>query len=227
MSHLKTAIVSFESESFFRQQGFSPLSRTPFLMNGRGPKGQRHRFTHREDALIKEGVGQFGTSSWEEIASGLPGTTARQCRERWRHFLSGRREVDWTEDEDKIIVDKVQELGPKWTHIASLLCHRTDADVKARWHVVFKRIRQTSARNFNDSRRIARRERSHALHSDDEHSHNGQAAAGGGTDEKMTIASDGIAAVMDHLVSGDPAPFRKQSDGGGLFNIDSSWFSNE
>jgi hypothetical protein len=204
---------------------FTALS-ISMLTAGR-PKGQRHRFTHRENIFIKETVEQLGTSSWERISSGLPGTTARQCRERWRHFLSGHPEVDWTEDEDKIIVDKVQELGPKWARISSLLRHRTDNDVKARWRVLFKRIRQRHGRNIDDRRTIARRERSHLSQSDDEHSRDEDAADGRGGEENMTIAKDGIAAVMDTVLSADPTAFEKQSGQSGLFDIDPSWFSNE
>jgi hypothetical protein len=110
------------------------------------PKQQRHRFCDCEDRLLENLVQQHGTSSWDQVAAGLPGRTARQCRERWKHHLSGR-ESAWTEAEDDFLWQKVGEIGQKWTRIASLLSDRTDYQAKTRWTYLFKQRRRSCFRS--------------------------------------------------------------------------------
>jgi hypothetical protein len=109
-------------------------------------KQQRHRFCDCEDRLLENLVQQHGTSSWDQVAAGLPGRTARQCRERWKHHLSGREAV-WTEAEDDFLWQKVGEIGQKWTRIASLLSDRTDYQAKTRWTYLFKQRRRSCFRS--------------------------------------------------------------------------------
>jgi hypothetical protein len=62
----------------------------------------------------------------------------RQCRERWKHYLSGSTtRVPWTPEEDRLLFDRVCELGPCWTKIAGLLGTRTDIEVKTRWFLMY------------------------------------------------------------------------------------------
>jgi hypothetical protein len=77
-------------------------------------------------------VERGGTSSWCEIASNLPGRNARQCRDRWNHYLCKSSTTPWTAEEDRILLEKAQELGFRWTQIARCLPHRSDTDVRAR-----------------------------------------------------------------------------------------------
>jgi hypothetical protein len=95
---------------------------------------QRQKFWPREDDRLRYLVGQLGTSSWERIASEMPGRTARQCRERWKHYLSTSRPTsEWSPDEDELLCVKMQQLGPRWTQIAQSFPGRSDVQVKARW----------------------------------------------------------------------------------------------
>ena len=64
----------------------------------------------------------------------MNGRNARQCRERWKHYLSSNRgKSPWTEEEDKLLLEKMEELGPKWTKIATFFQDRTDIQIKTRW----------------------------------------------------------------------------------------------
>ena len=82
----------------------------------------------------------------------MPNRTVRQCRERWKHYLSGCKTDDpWTELEDKIILERVQLLGGKWTKIAALLPGRTDLQVKKRWIQLFNNITRVPKRTVRDT----------------------------------------------------------------------------
>jgi hypothetical protein len=64
----------------------------------------------------------------------MPGRNIRQCRERWKHYLSGEKlSVPWSKQEDQLLQEKVKEIGAKWTKIAAILGDRTDLEVKNRW----------------------------------------------------------------------------------------------
>jgi hypothetical protein len=56
-----------------------------------------------------------------EVAACVPGRTNDQCREHWSELYSSR--AQWTEEEDKALVDAVSIMGNAWTKIAALLGH--------------------------------------------------------------------------------------------------------
>ena len=99
----------------------------------------RRKFTAEEDEFLRGLVAQYGTSDWSIIASRFPNRNARQCRERWKNYLQpGVENPQWTPDEDKLLIEKVRELGSQWTKIAKFFHARTDINVKNRW-VHFKK----------------------------------------------------------------------------------------
>ena len=57
--------------------------------------------------------------SWEQIATGLgSGRTAKQCQERWTNVVEPSRvKTGWSEDEDKILIEKHAELHGKFAQI--------------------------------------------------------------------------------------------------------------
>jgi hypothetical protein len=98
----------------------------------------RAKFQPEEDVELRRLVGIHGTSAWEAVARDLPGRSVRQCRERWKHYLSGERDkASWTAEEDRLLYEKMQLLGPKWTRLATFFPGRTDIDIKAHWMQVF------------------------------------------------------------------------------------------
>jgi hypothetical protein len=91
----------------------------------------RHKFTPDEDDLLRTLVTQLGTQNWGLIAQHLRNRTPRQCRDRWKHYISPDVVVgNWTNVEDTLLVSKVKEMGPKWSAIARLFPGRTDIGVK-------------------------------------------------------------------------------------------------
>jgi hypothetical protein len=94
----------------------------------------RQCFSDEEDDQLRDLVRQFGSNSWLKISSAMPGRTARQCRDRWSHYLSrSAPETPWTADEDTILLEKITIFGLKWTQLATFFSNRTDLDIKKRW----------------------------------------------------------------------------------------------
>jgi hypothetical protein len=98
------------------------------LLAPRDGRISRHRFAPDEDELLRHLVAQHGTADWWALAQNFRGRTPRQLRDRWRHYLSpdlatGPR----AERDDRLLLEKVAELGPRWSDIAQSFPGRTSA----------------------------------------------------------------------------------------------------
>lgn len=121
------------------------------------PPRRRQKFMPEEDQRLIELVNEHGTSDWVLIASLMENRNPRQCRERWKHYLSVRetRKEPFSPEEDRAISEKFNELGPKWTKIASFLPGRSDIDIKhrfvnfIRWHYNIIGLRYAPIRRCN------------------------------------------------------------------------------
>lgn len=75
-----------------------------------------------EDEKIMELVQKYGAKKWSFIASSLPGRKAKQCRERWHnHLHPDISKAEWTEQEDRIILEFHQSVGNKWAAMTEKL----------------------------------------------------------------------------------------------------------
>jgi hypothetical protein len=64
----------------------------------------------------------------------------RQCEDRWKHCLSPSiNKNSWTIEEDKLLIEKVNEIGRKWVKISKFFYRRTDAQCKNRFKVLQRR----------------------------------------------------------------------------------------
>jgi hypothetical protein len=116
-------------------------------MEGPG-KRRRQKFLPDEDIKLRGLVAQYGTTAWDLIAAQLPGRNPRQCRERWKHYLSGERtKAPWSYEEDRLLFEKMQSLGPKWTRLATFFPGRTDIDMKTHWMQTFAHASNLHIRN--------------------------------------------------------------------------------
>lgn len=98
------------------------------------PTISRRKFSHEEDEKLRTLVQTYGESDWHNLASQMEGRNARQCRERWKHYLSPKVSTGpWTEAEDQLLNEKYNEYGSQWARISKFFLHRTDITVKNRW----------------------------------------------------------------------------------------------
>ncbi|GKZ27382.1 hypothetical protein AbraIFM66951_010510 [Aspergillus brasiliensis] len=78
----------------------------------------RRLWSAEEDAKLIALVEQYGDkpgreSKWTEISKNLPGRTNKNCRKRWFYSLDPKlRKGRWTKEEDVILLDAYQRLGP-------------------------------------------------------------------------------------------------------------------
>jgi hypothetical protein len=96
--------------------------------------------------MLRALVGPLGTKDWVTVAQFMPDRTPRQCSHRYNNYLTdSHRQMAWSAAEERIILDKFRELGPKWAYISKFLIGRTGNDVKNRWHKHLAKIWATDA----------------------------------------------------------------------------------
>lgn len=96
--------------------------------------GRRQLFSYEEDEQLKKLVEQFGDKDWKFIARRMPGRSTRQCRERYKNYLSPEiKNGPWTKEEDELLKEKYNEYGPHWSSISKFFKSRSDVNIKNRW----------------------------------------------------------------------------------------------
>ncbi|KAK8881925.1 hypothetical protein M9Y10_044563 [Tritrichomonas musculus] len=97
-------------------------------------KASRQKFSPEEDQKLKELVLELGESNWNEVSNRLGTRSARQCRERFKNYLSPSIKNDpWSEEDDLKLRSKFLEFGPKWSQIARFFPSRSEVNIKNHW----------------------------------------------------------------------------------------------
>ena len=98
------------------------------------------KFTQEEDSKLYELVQKYGESNMYEISKEMDGRNIRQCRERWRNYLSPKIDNGpWTKEEDDLLFQLLPQYGPRWKTISKFFPKRTDINIKSRFNIFFRR----------------------------------------------------------------------------------------
>lgn len=90
----------------------------------------RKRFSPDEDAMLISLISFYG-QDWMKIASEMKTRTSRQCRERWRFFLSPDLDNnDWSTDENNLLIAKYNEIGPHWKKLQTFFPKRSYINIR-------------------------------------------------------------------------------------------------
>lgn len=106
------------------------------------PLIQRRRlFMPEDDERLKNIIQSDNFKGWKDIALKMKNFNARQCRDRWHHYLSPSiHNKPWENYEDQIIIRLVNLIGTRWAYISSFLPGRTDNAIKNRFNSVLRYV---------------------------------------------------------------------------------------
>lgn len=106
------------------------------------------KFTKVEDEILLQVVTKLGTGDWHAVAEHLPSRNPRQCRERWNNYVNPQiaQASPWTDEEDRLLEAKYEEIGARWRTLASFFPARSTNNVKNRFIVLQRRKRRKSVR---------------------------------------------------------------------------------
>ncbi|CAO3607797.1 unnamed protein product [Mucor hiemalis] len=100
------------------------------------PAIKRSRWTPAESEQLKRAVQLYGAGNWAKIQRLLPGRTDMQCRERYVNVSQpsvNKNKI--TEEEITQLMALVEQIGPKWSYIATFFPGRTDNFVFRQYHI--------------------------------------------------------------------------------------------
>lgn len=115
------------------------------IEDGSDPQAQnfaakkRRLWTKQEDEKLRLLVSYWGDqsgrqSNWDKISAQFTNRNAKNCRKRWFHSLDPKlRRGKWSPNEDKVLLEAYEQLGPSWQRIAQLIPGRTDDQCSKRY----------------------------------------------------------------------------------------------
>lgn len=98
-------------------------------------------WTAAEDEALIHWVEKQGPNKWAKCSKVISGRNGKQCRERWcNHLDPSIKKGGWSPEEDVIIFNVFQTIGPKWAFIAKYLQGRTENSIKNRFYSTIRKI---------------------------------------------------------------------------------------
>ena len=101
---------------------------------------RKQKFSPEEDEKLRSLVAHYGLD-WKMISAVMKNRTPRQCRDRWKNYVSPNvNSAPWTAEEDALLLDKFKEFGRQWAIIAKFFNQRTDIHIKNRWVTISHKL---------------------------------------------------------------------------------------
>jgi len=131
----KASCLAFNSKRIRKKIAKKGSPKATLKKNGK----KRIAWSSSEDERLLELFGIYGPK-WAQIASKMEDRTGKQVRDRYLNVLvSSINKAPFTEEEDRVILDMLEEIGNQWCRIAESLDRRTENQVKNRFHMYLKK----------------------------------------------------------------------------------------
>ncbi|KAI8970092.1 hypothetical protein BDF20DRAFT_805681, partial [Mycotypha africana] len=99
------------------------------------PRIHKGRWTREESDKLEKYVAMFGEDEMDKIAQFIGTRTKRQCLERWRWQMSGKKKGRFTAEEDQKIMEAVKLYGENFAAICKVTgINRTPRHVSQHYH---------------------------------------------------------------------------------------------
>ena len=106
------------------------------------------KFTPQEDMMLVRIMLYGGIKNWNEVANIMQTRNARQCRDRWNNYLNPYlRNDEWTESEDRLLLEKYKIFGTQWRKIALFFRNRSDNSLRNRCQLLLRRMERGSSQD--------------------------------------------------------------------------------
>lgn len=108
-------------------------------------KKSRRVFTIDEDQALFKLVQRYGDNDWGKVSLKMNDRSPRQCKERWSTYLNPfLNKTPWTDEEEQLLKQKVDEYGPKWSKIAQFFAGRPDNCIKNHWNAMIRKEKRVN-----------------------------------------------------------------------------------
>lgn len=114
-------------------------------------------FSEEEDIKLAFLVNLIGEGNYSKIAEEFPDRSVREIRERYIYRIKPNptnRDISWTEEEDRLLECKYEELGSNWDLISSFFPGKTTNNVRNRYNL---RVRYRHLKKFDPDETIDNR----------------------------------------------------------------------